>query len=208
MARERATDTGALVAAAAEAFRAKGYSNATIDDIAETAGISRPTVYKYARSKQHLLDLVVEQIIAYLDGRLHDVVNRPGDPQGKLRQLIDIHVESACTNRTLYAILFSEHIEVSEVTRRRFREWARRVTRDFQLLIAGCAGVDYPIDTEVTANLILSMLTSLSRWYNPDGRCSREQLVHQIELLLQPILGPPTSDGAPLSDRKPVGVPG
>lgn len=47
MARSRATDNETLLRAAAEVFESKGYSNATIDDIAEAAGISRPTVYKY-----------------------------------------------------------------------------------------------------------------------------------------------------------------
>ena len=35
MARGRATDTSALVAAAAEVFERKGFRNATIDDVAE-----------------------------------------------------------------------------------------------------------------------------------------------------------------------------
>jgi AcrR family transcriptional regulator len=43
MARERATDTQALVSAAAKTFREKGYRSSTIDDIALAAGISRPT---------------------------------------------------------------------------------------------------------------------------------------------------------------------
>lgn len=70
MARERATDTTALVAAAAETFHRKGYRNSTIDDIAEAAGISRPTVYKYTRSKQHLLDLMVDEVTGYMTRQL------------------------------------------------------------------------------------------------------------------------------------------
>lgn len=80
MARERATDTTALVAAAAETFRRKGYRNATIDDIAEAAGISRPTVYKYTRSKQHLLDLMVDQVTGDLSLRIKQAVETGAPP--------------------------------------------------------------------------------------------------------------------------------
>jgi len=59
MARGRATDTSALVAAAAGVFERKGFRNATIDDVAEAAGVSRATLYKYVDGKQQLLDMIM-----------------------------------------------------------------------------------------------------------------------------------------------------
>ena len=55
MVRGRAIDTPGLIAAAAGVFERKGFRNATIDDVAEAAGIARATLYRYADSKQHLL---------------------------------------------------------------------------------------------------------------------------------------------------------
>jgi AcrR family transcriptional regulator len=183
VARARATDTSALVTAAALVFHTKGYHNATIDDIAEAAGISRPTVYKYTRSKQHLLDLMVEQITAEMGRGIQAVLDSTEDPVERLRRLVRTHVDTAVANRTFYAIVLTEELEVSEAGRLRFREWARGVTREFERLIADCLAVHPsppPVNTFITANLVLSMLTSLYRWYDPDGPVGPSGLTDEI----------------------------
>ncbi|GAA4700133.1 TetR/AcrR family transcriptional regulator [Pseudonocardia yuanmonensis] len=184
MARERATDTTALVAAAAEAFRRKGYRNATIDDIAEAAGISRPTVYKYTRSKQHLLDLMVDEVTGDLGRRLKEVLESGEPPQTRLREMIWAHIEAASANRTFYAIVFSEEVELSEQGRATFRSWAHGRTQDFRLLLDECLPAGSGVDTTIAANLVLSMLATLYRWYDPAGPVKPEVLSDQIEKLL------------------------
>lgn len=183
MARDRATTPSRLVAAAAEVFEEKGYRNSTIDDIAEAAGISRPTVYKYAKSKLWLLDRIVEIVMSDLEVRQRSVINSPGPPLHRLRSVIDTHVEAAATNRTFYAIVFSEETELSPEARSQFRTGARSITYDFQSLLKECVTVGAlpsTVDTWTAANLILSMLTSLYRWYDPTGDIAPSQLTDQI----------------------------
>ena len=43
-----------IIAAAEEVFNAKGYTAATVDEIAEKANISKGSVYNYFQSKQEL----------------------------------------------------------------------------------------------------------------------------------------------------------
>ena len=204
MARGRATDTSALVAAAAEVFRDKGYHNATIDDIAEAAGISRPTVYKYTKSKQHLLDLMVEQVTTDMGRRMREVMHSTDDPGERLRRGVRAHVESAVANRTFYAIVLSEEVEASSASRELFSQWARGVTREFEELVGDClhAQADPPVvDTFIAANLVLSMLTSLYRWYDPAGPVSPSRLTEEILTLLGTLApgsaGPQGAPGAP-----------
>jgi AcrR family transcriptional regulator len=198
MARGRATDTSALVAAAAVVFRDKGYHNATIDDIAEAAGISRPTVYKYTKSKQYLLDLMVEQVTSDMGRRMQAVIHSTDDPAERLRRVVRAHVESAVANRTFYAIVLSEEVEASAAGRELFSKWARGVTREFEELVGDClrAQADPPVvDTFIAANLVLSMLTSLYRWYDPAGPVSPAQLTEEILVLLGTLV--PGIAGAP-----------
>jgi len=184
MARERATDTTALVAAAAEAFRVKGYRNATIDDIAEAAGISRPTVYKYTRSKQHLLDLMVEEVTGDMTRRQSMIMASDEPAQARLGQLIRAHIDSTITNRTFYAIVWAEEIELSEAARQRFRSWAHTVTQDFRVLLTDGLPDDAAINPTIGANLVLSMLSTLYRWYDPHGPVGPDGLADQIESLV------------------------
>jgi hypothetical protein len=83
--------------------------------------------------------------------------------------------------------VLSEELEVSEAGRQRFRTWARDVTRAFEKLVADClrAQPEPPaIDTFIAANLVLSMLTSLYRWYDPAGPVRPAQLTEEILAVL------------------------
>ncbi|AQT82356.1 hypothetical protein B1R94_28615 [Mycolicibacterium litorale] len=189
MARERATDTGALVTAAAKTFREKGYRSSTIDDIALAAGISRPTVYKYTRTKQHLLDLMVEEMTKNLEQELHSIQSSTDDPVDRLRKTIMAHIQASSANRTFYAIVFSEETELSDAARKTFRSWAREQTKDFRVLLDECLAAQPKksrprLDTRIAANLLESMLATLYRWYDPDGSTTPERLAEQIWLLV------------------------
>jgi AcrR family transcriptional regulator len=189
MARERATDTGALVSAAAKTFREKGYRSSTIDDIALAAGISRPTVYKYTRTKQHLLDLMVDEMTQNLEQELRSVQSSADDPVDRLRKTIMAHIQASSANRTFYAIVFSEETELSDAARKTFRGWARQQTKDFGALLDECLAARSTqgrpkIDTRIAANLLESMLATLYRWYDPAGSTSPEHLAEQIWVLV------------------------
>ena len=62
----RAAVLDEIVRAAAAAFGEVGYRTATLDAIAERAGLSKVTLYRYVSSKEDLLSLVVERTIPSL----------------------------------------------------------------------------------------------------------------------------------------------
>lgn len=195
MARSPATDSAALINAAAAVFKSKGYRNATIDDIADAAGVSRPTVYKYTQNKRALLDSMVDAVLDAIAARLHEVLAGTGSPAGKLRRLIAIHVETATSMQTFYGILFSEEAELSDEARARFRSFSHGVAVDFQALLDACVAAGAAartIDTRIAANLVLSMLTSLYRWYDPTGPTTPQQLELQIAAVLGALMPPDT----------------
>jgi TetR/AcrR family transcriptional regulator, cholesterol catabolism regulator len=175
------------LAAAAEVFRENGYHNTTIDDIAEASGISRPTVYKYTKSKQWLLDQMVAVLEQDLGDRLEKLMTAQHDPRSRLRLAIKATIAAAAENRTLYAIAFSEQTELSNAARERFTTWARELTLTFKVLLDEClctGSVPEGTDTWLAANLILSMSTSLHHWHDADRTVSAEQLGDQIILML------------------------
>jgi len=187
VARSPATDSAALVNAAAAVFKSKGYRNATIDDIADAAGVSRPTVYKYTENKRALLDSMLDAVLDAITVRLHEVLAAADPPAVKLRRLIAIHVETATSMHTFYGILFSEEAELSDDARSRFRSFSHDVAVDFQALLEECVAAGAAargVDTWIAANLVLSMLTSVYRWYDPSGPTTPEQLERQIAEVL------------------------
>jgi AcrR family transcriptional regulator len=193
VARSPATDSATLINAAATVFKSKGYRNATIDDIADAAGVSRPTVYKYTQSKRALLDSMVDALLDSITSQLHQVLATDDPPADKLRRLIAIHVKTATSMNTFYGILFSEETELSDETRARFHSFSHAVAVDFQALLNDCVAAGAAaqgVDTWIAANLVLSMLTSLYRWYDPTGPTSPRQLEQQIAAVLGALMPP------------------
>lgn len=191
MARARATDEAALIRAAARVFRAKGYHNTTIDDIAEAAQVSRPTVYSYAKSKRWMLERIVTQLLEEIDSRLEADRQVGQKPVERLRSVVNTFVSLAVTHRVLFPVLFNEETELSPTMRKRFRAWAHHTTTDFRELLDECVSdgsFAIGLDPTVAANLIVSMLTSIHRWYNPKGSVSPEQLTDQVLLLIGGVL--------------------
>ncbi len=203
MARSRSTDSVALVEAAAGVFESKGYRNATIDDIADAAGVSRPTVYKYTSSKRALLDSLVDAVCDDLEQRLDPVIDDASVPAAvRVRQVVSMHIDSAVQRRSFYAIVFSEQVELSEQAKARFHRFSHKMAVDFQRLLDGCLTerppvVSTPLDTLIAANLVLSMLTSLYRWYDPAGTTSPAQLTEQVLGVLSGIVPPAAADVNP-----------
>ncbi len=187
MARPRGVSTAEVVAGAARVFEAKGYANTTIDDICLEVGISRPTIYKRIESKPWLLDEMVALVTEELGIQLEELHRDTRPAREKIRSLIHLHVDSANKKRIYYATVFREQPELSAHSKEAFRRWSHKVTHDFALLID-----EYRHEEEITdgteaavlANLTLTMLTSLFRWYNPDGVTTPGDLSEQILLML------------------------
>lgn len=53
-----------ILSAAATVFAAKGFSEASVQEIAEAAGYSAPSLYTYFKGKQAVLDALVERIVS------------------------------------------------------------------------------------------------------------------------------------------------
>lgn len=207
MARSRSTDSVALVEAAAGVFESKGYRYATIDDIADAAGVSRPTVYKYTSSKRALLDSLVDDVCDDLEQRLDALIDdSPESAPVRVRQVVAMHIDSAVQRRSFYAIVFSEQVELTERAKSRFHRFSHKMALDFQRLLQECiaahpSAAATPVDTLIAANLVLSMLTSLYRWYDPNGKTSPEQLTEQVLAVLSGVVRPeaPSESDAPRS---------
>ena len=81
-----------IVRSAATAFGELGYRAATLDAIAERAGLSKVTLYRYVSSKEELLSLVVERTIDEFQQGLRRIIaeHRPADDT--LRRIIRYQV--------------------------------------------------------------------------------------------------------------------
>lgn len=193
MARAKSTTIADIVEGAARVFQAKGFRNATIDDICLEVGVSRPTIYKYIDSKGWLLDAMVLHVTEELGERLNELRNSPLHPRDKVQAMVKLHIDSATDKRIYYSTVFSEQPALSGESLQRFRAWSHKVTHDFALLIDEYIAEESlkpRAETIALANLTLTMLTGLFRWYDPDGSTTPDALAAQVlEMLSGPLPG-------------------
>ena len=62
-----------ILAAAEQQFRTQGYSQTTMDDLAESLGMSKKTLYEHFRSKEQLAEAMLKEISDAI-GKIHEEV--------------------------------------------------------------------------------------------------------------------------------------
>jgi AcrR family transcriptional regulator len=67
-------------------FAERGFEAATLEEIAERAGVSRPIVYGHFGDKQHLFEAVVDAEIARVEAAVGDAIAAPGAPRDVLER--------------------------------------------------------------------------------------------------------------------------
>jgi AcrR family transcriptional regulator len=105
--RKKARQRAALLQAAAELFRERGYDRTRMEDIATLADVSTPTVYNYFATKQGVLTELLKQDRLDQQEPVEAVLrDPPDDPAEALAQLI--HTNMAPLRRTEDKLLWRE----------------------------------------------------------------------------------------------------
>ena len=83
-----------IVTAAAELFYDQGIHSSGIDTVVERSGLSKPTLYRYFRSKDELVTAVLEMRSENRRAALEALARKPGQsPREALEAVIDFYVE-------------------------------------------------------------------------------------------------------------------
>jgi TetR/AcrR family transcriptional regulator, cholesterol catabolism regulator len=200
MPRRKVQGPKSIVEAAMQLFEKNGYRNTTIDDIADAAGVAKPTVYQYVRSKSSLLEQIFATVLERLDDELARIRSAPGSHEQVLLLVHGI-IGAGTELQPYFRIFFGEELELPPGTRRQFRQWARRVTDEVTSVLAEAqaAGVvRSDVDPKIGAYFLIGMLTSVSRWYGPGGDLRAEDIALTALRMLTGYVSPTLAAGLAL----------
>jgi AcrR family transcriptional regulator len=177
-----------LLAAAVEAFAAKGFHGTTTRDVASAAGMSPAALYVHHRSKEDLLYLISR---SGHEATLELVRESLAASQDPVEQLVAVvraftihhargHTRARIVNYDL-AALSPEHLDEIAGIRREIEGTVR------QLVEGGvAAGVFRTASPRMTALALLSLGIDVARWYRDEGEWSPEDIAeHYSELALR-----------------------
>lgn len=97
-----------VIEKASEVFENKGFSATTIEDIAQAADISKPTLYKYFDGKEDIFRKVVELFHSEIDELLSPLISGPEPFPQKLENMTRAILSHLDKNRGIMKIAFHE----------------------------------------------------------------------------------------------------
>jgi AcrR family transcriptional regulator len=110
----KATETGEvrerLLSGATELFASKGYAATTVREIVERAGVTKPVLYYYFRSKEGIYLDLMQRPFGKFAGAVEGAVGTAGSARERLFRLClvayDIFIENLDTARVMYSIYY------------------------------------------------------------------------------------------------------
>ena len=98
---------GTILNCAIELFYEKGYDAVGVQEIAASAGVTKPTLYYYFKSKYGLLECILETYYkAFLD-KLEEVTVYEGDVPKTLQRTCRAYLSMALENKKVYFLIVS-----------------------------------------------------------------------------------------------------
>jgi AcrR family transcriptional regulator len=164
-------------------FSTKGYGSTSLQDIADTMGLSRPALYHYVRSKEDILAKLVEE---FAESRAHElaaiIANRDLTATEKLRRFVIPTVRKVAEHPQRFRLLDRCENELPEEILKKHRA-AKRAVRDAFVAVVTegvAAGEFRPIDPNIAAFSLIGMCTWVAWWFTPSGPADIEATVNTI----------------------------
>lgn len=168
-----------IVEAAAQIILDKGYSATSIQDIADSVGILKGSLYHYVRSKEDFLYKIIKDVYDEALDDIKQITEMQAPPLERIAAFVRAHVVFASHHLTAYTIQIREFDRLSEERRDEIRRGGETYVEALQVLLeAGQAGgdVDPDLNPRLAAILITGELNSMTRWYSTRGALSPDAL--------------------------------
>jgi AcrR family transcriptional regulator len=193
--RNRATE---VLEAAIRVFSEKGYSSASLQDIADEVGLLKGSLYHYIESK----DAVLFEILENSHTQALDIMRQTDalnlEPAERLRTYVHSLTNWYLLNRERASIYFTEwryltgdHREAVQQQRREFLGYFRQILAEAQR-----RNLTRPdLNVNIASLFVLSAVNTVPLWYRPSGPTTSSEIADEVaELACATVFGSGTVD--------------
>lgn len=182
----RALKREAVLLRAVEFFNERGFHATSLDDVALSLNVTKPTIYHYFASKDEILFACVQRGLEEIRHAAQITEQAGGTGLQRLRALLIDYAMmmsdgfGACVGRTPDHALSAESLARIKALKRDTDAIVRRVIE------AGIGdGSIVAADVRLTTFTVLGGLNWISRWYDPAGPLSKQAIAEQcVETLI------------------------
>lgn len=192
--RRRGITRDELLQAAAELFARKGYRATSLEDVADTLGVKKTTIYHYVRSKEVLLVDIYETMLDLIETRLRPISRAGLPPDERLRRLIHAYIEIMAERAAMSTTWTREESNLSQENLLRILRRSRQLEKLFEGVIeeGQAKGLFRPLTPRLSVLAILGMCNFVSYWFRLTDM-PVERIASEFALILESGLG---NDGA------------
>jgi AcrR family transcriptional regulator len=167
---EHALKREAVILAAAHAFRQRGYHNTSLDDLAASLKVTKPTLYLYVPNKEAILFECFRAGLAQIQASLDASENAAGPARERLFAFMRGYA-AAIVGDFGWCMLRAEDQHLSTSLSRRIKLLKAGIDKRMRALIeAGVAdGSIRRCDTRMTAFALAGALNWMGHWYREDA---------------------------------------
>jgi AcrR family transcriptional regulator len=179
--RERAR----IIRVARGLFFRNGYAGTTVDSIASALNVKKPFIYWYFDNKEALF---AELCIRNAEAAISTLVD-PADEPDPLKALYESCRRIALVQILDYetsAITFREPNALAATSRQRMNKYSHTYSVGLAKILNRAKRIDAVRckNVRLTALAMGGIVTSLHRWYDPNGRLGPQDLAHEIACLM------------------------
>lgn len=177
--RQYANKRRAVIRAAGEAFRRRGYHNTSMTEIAQTLGLTKAALYYYVKSKEEILFECHTMVYDAMDDILAAHKKSSGNGLAQLSDIFSDLVKMLTRDGVslltdVWSLKGDWHSQV--LSRRRKIE--RRITKIVKLGMTD--GSIKKGDPNLTVYFFMGALNWLNAWYTGDGRLDGEAIAEHF----------------------------
>ena len=168
---------GLILASAAHLFAKRGYTAASMNQVAEACGLSKATLYHYYEDKYALLLSIAESHVSRLEAIVVVVLARKRPPERQMQELIRSIVEEYADAQDAHRVLTEDVKFLEPEDRERVLDKEREVVKGFAKVVGELrpdlkkAALSKPLTM-----LLFGMINWMFTWMKPEGELDYEAM--------------------------------
>lgn len=189
---ERDLKREAVLSAAARVFAERGYHRASLDEVAQTLNVTKPTLYYYFKNKEAMLFACFQHALDMLEA-VGDTGAASAKSSGmeRLAAYLERYANVIETDFGRVAVRISD-AELSDASRKKIRRLKTEIDLRIRNLVSDgiSDGSIAASDPKVTAFALAGALNSIAHWYQRDSDLAGQKLAGEFIALLVNGLAP------------------
>jgi len=177
-----------ILKTATDIFFDSGYERTSVNDIAGAMSVSKAVVYYNFKSKEGILNAIIERTMALTGAAIGHGISAGRSPPEQLALIGFLYASHVLKNNKMFGVYFREERSVMPAMRRRISAFERDLyVKVAGVLDAGIAtGAFLRSDTRLLSFTIMSMIAMAYHWYREDEPVSQDGLArHYAEKALR-----------------------